>query len=67
MKHNPNNPIIEMKNIYKSFQGVVALNGMSFDLYQGEVHCLVGENGAGKSTLVKVLSGAHRRIQVKSL
>lgn len=60
MKHNPNNPIIEMKNIYKSFQGVVALNGMSFDLYQGEVHCLVGENGAGKSTLVKVLSGAHR-------
>ena len=57
MRHNP---VIEMKNIYKSFEGVRALNGMSFDLYQGEVHCLVGENGAGKSTLVKVLSGAHR-------
>ncbi len=48
-----------MKNIVKHFAGVRALDGITFDLYPGEVHCLVGENGAGKSTLMKVLSGAH--------
>lgn len=53
-------PLIEMKGIVKTFSGVVALDGMSFDLYPGEIHCLVGENGAGKSTLMKVLSGAYR-------
>lgn len=52
-------PIIKMDNIVKSFHGVRALNGMSLDLYEGEIHCLVGENGAGKSTLMKVLSGAY--------
>ena len=52
-------PILEMKNIQKEFSGVYALSGISFDLYEGEIHCLVGENGAGKSTLMKVLSGAY--------
>ena len=54
-----NRPILEMKNIQKEFSGVYALSGISFDLYEGEIHCLVGENGAGKSTLMKVLSGAY--------
>jgi len=53
-------PIVEMRGIKKSFPGVVALSGISFNLYEGEIHCLVGENGAGKSTLMKVLSGAYR-------
>ena len=51
--------IIEMKDIVKTFPGVVALNKMTINLYQGEIHCLVGENGAGKSTLMKTLSGAY--------
>lgn len=52
-------PILEMRNISKSFPGVKALNNVSFQVAEGEIHCLVGENGAGKSTLMKVLSGVY--------
>jgi putative multiple sugar transport system ATP-binding protein len=52
-------PLLEMKNITKVFPGVKALNNVSFQVAQGEIHCLVGENGAGKSTLMKVLSGVY--------
>ncbi|MBN2875699.1 MAG: sugar ABC transporter ATP-binding protein [Spirochaetales bacterium] len=52
-------PILEMKNITKTFPGVRALSDVSFRVAQGEIHCLVGENGAGKSTLMKVLSGVY--------
>ena len=52
-------PILEMKNITKTFPGVKALSDVSFSVAPQEIHCLVGENGAGKSTLMKVLSGVH--------
>jgi putative multiple sugar transport system ATP-binding protein len=51
--------ILEMKNITKTFPGVKALSDVTFQVEQGEIHCLVGENGAGKSTLMKVLSGVY--------
>jgi len=52
--------ILEVKNLSKEFPGVKALTDFDFDLYAGEVHCLVGENGAGKSTFIKLLSGAFQ-------
>jgi D-xylose transport system ATP-binding protein len=53
-------PLVEMKDIRVAFGGVHAVDGVSIDLYPGEVVALVGGNGAGKTTLVKTLSGAHR-------
>ncbi len=51
--------IIEIRDIKKSFPGVKALKGVSFDVARGSVHCIVGENGAGKSTFIKILTGAQ--------
>lgn len=51
--------ILEMKHITKRFQGVTALDDVTFNAYEGEILALCGENGAGKSTLMKILSGSY--------
>ena len=53
-------PLLRLTDVAKTFGGVRALRGVSFELRPGEVHALVGENGAGKSTLIKVVTGAHQ-------
>ncbi|SDJ74723.1 ATP-binding cassette domain-containing protein [Aliiruegeria lutimaris] len=53
-------PIIRMINIEKHFGSVIALAGVSVDVYPGECHCLLGDNGAGKSTFIKTMSGVHK-------
>lgn len=53
-------PIIEMNGISKGFPGVIANEDISFRVYPGEIHALLGENGAGKSTLMSILAGLYR-------
>ncbi len=52
-------PLVELRDVRVSFGGVHAVDGVTIDLYPGEVVALVGGNGAGKTTLVRTLSGAH--------
>jgi D-xylose transport system ATP-binding protein len=53
-------PLVQMRNIRVAFGGVHAVDGVTVDLYPGEVVGLVGGNGAGKTTLIRTLSGAHK-------
>lgn len=50
---------IEMKNITKTFPGVVANDNICFEVIENEIHCLLGENGTGKSTLMNILFGLY--------
>jgi len=52
--------LLSMKNVNKSFPGVLALDDVTLDILPSEIHALVGENGAGKSTLMRALSGVSK-------
>ncbi|MBV9229393.1 MAG: sugar ABC transporter ATP-binding protein [Chloroflexi bacterium] len=52
-------PILEVRNLYKHFGGLVAVDQVSLSVYPGEVVGLLGDNGAGKSTLIKLISGVY--------
>jgi rhamnose transport system ATP-binding protein len=52
--------LLELRSITKTFPGVRALDGVSFELKRGEIHALMGENGAGKSTFIKIITGVYQ-------
>jgi len=60
-QQNQIKPIVQMRDINKSFGAIKALDGVNFHLMPGEIVGLVGDNSAGKSTLMKILSGAYTR------
>ncbi len=53
-------PVLELRNVSKSFGPIDVLHDISLKVNAGEVLCLLGDNGAGKSTLIKTLAGVHR-------
>jgi len=56
--HN-NAPVLEVRNVSKSFGKIQALKNVNMEVFQGEVVGLLGDNGAGKSTLIKIISGNY--------
>lgn len=55
----PDTPIMEVRNVSKTFHGIYALKDINLKIYPGEIHAICGENGAGKSTLMNVLTGLY--------
>ncbi|HYH24973.1 MAG TPA: ATP-binding cassette domain-containing protein [Blastococcus sp.] len=55
----PTAPLLELRDVGKSYGSVIALEGISATVRAGEVTCVLGDNGAGKSTLIKILAGVH--------
>lgn len=58
-------PILEVRDIGKTYGSIIALRGVSASVGAGEVLCVLGDNGAGKSTFIKILAGAHQHSEGK--
>src|SRR6476660_4515864 len=54
-------PMLEIRNMTKTFGSVISLSDISTTVRAGKVTCVLGDNGAGKSTFIKILSGVHRQ------
>ena len=53
-------PLLSLNDVWKVFDGVSVLCGVSLDLRRSEIHAILGGNGSGKSTLMKILSGIYQ-------
>lgn len=56
----PGRPVVELRNVRKSFLGSLVLEDVNLEVWPGQIHAVVGHNGAGKSTLMKILQGVHQ-------
>ncbi|SNT53850.1 ATP-binding cassette domain-containing protein, partial [Rhodococcoides kyotonense] len=56
-------PLIELKNVGKSYGNIIALSGINLRVGAGEVTGVLGDNGAGKSTLIKIMAGLHQQTE----
>ena len=57
MTWKPNQPIVSIKDLHKSFGELEVLKGVSIDVMKGEVICIIGPSGSGKSTLIRCING----------
>ena len=56
MTWEPNQPIVSIKDLHKSFGELEVLKGVSIDVMKGEVVCIIGPSGSGKSTLIRCIN-----------
>ena len=56
-------PLIELRDVGKSYGAIIALKGINLRVHAGEVTCVLGDNGAGKSTLIKIMAGLHQQTE----
>ena len=55
----PDQPIVSIKDVHKSFGDLEVLKGVSMDVMKGEVICIIGPSGSGKSTLIRCVNGLN--------
>jgi polar amino acid transport system ATP-binding protein len=59
MAWTPDQPMVSVKDVYKSFDALEVIKGISMDVMKGEVICIIGPSGSGKSTLIRCINALH--------